>query len=141
MDELLDAANCCLASSFASSLGASALGDADVAFSHLHTVADYTLELLHQMLVKTSDVKLLFDRVIEYIRPDVGASALALSSHGSCPDLSEPLLISILYVLRTKENVDVFHQVDGFKVIWPSRSSFSMNSFTFSSVRFLFSFL
>ena len=113
MDELLDAANCCLASSFASSLGASALGDADVAFSHLHTVADYTLELLHQIFVKTSNVKLLFHRIIEYIRPDVATSAL---SSQVCGDLSEPLLIFILYVLRTKENVDIFHQVDGFKV-------------------------
>lgn len=113
MDELLDAANGCVASSFASSLGATALGDADLTFSHLHTVADYTLELLHQIAVKTSDVRLLFHRLIEYVQPDVASSVLA--SHG-CHDLSEPLLIFILYVLRSKDNVQVFHQVNGFKV-------------------------
>lgn len=112
MEELLDAANCCVASSFASSLGVTALGDGDVAFSHLHTVADYTLELLHQIFVKTSNVKLLFHRIIEYIRPGVAT----LSSQG-CHDLSEPLLIFILYVLKTKENVQIFHEVDGFKVL------------------------
>ena len=114
MDDLLDAANGCLASSFASSLGATALADVDLTFSHLHTVADYTLELLHQISAKTSNIRLLFDRLIEYVQPEVAASVLA--SHG-CHDLSEPLLIFILYVLRTKENVHVFHQVNGFKEV------------------------
>lgn len=113
MHELLDAANYCQASSFASSLGATALGDFDVAFSNLHTVADFTLELLHQIAIKTSDVKLLFYRLIEYVKPDVATPLLP--SQG-CSDLSEPLLIFMLYVLKTKENVDIFHQVEGFKV-------------------------
>ncbi|KAI9556663.1 hypothetical protein GHT06_016453 [Daphnia sinensis] len=114
MHELLDAANYCQASSFASSLGATALGDFDVAFSNLHTVADFTLELLHQIAIKTSDVKLLFYRLIEYIKPDVATPLLP--SQG-CSDLSEPLLIFMLYVLKTKENVDIFHQVEGFKEV------------------------
>ena len=127
---LLDAANCCLASSFASSLG-----DADVAFSHLHTVVDYTLELLHQIFVKTLNVKLLFHRIIEYIRPDVATSAL---SSQACGDLSEPLLIFILYVLRTKENVDIFHQVDGFKVNCITCSILNRPNFVFVIIGSLF---
>jgi hypothetical protein len=113
MHELLDAVNYCRASSFASSLGSTALGDFDEAFSHLHMVADFTLELLHQISVKTSDVKLLFYRLIEYVKPDVATPLL--TSQG-CRDLSEPLLISMLYVLKTKDNMNIFHQVEGFKV-------------------------
>ena len=113
MDELLDAANYCQASSLSSSLGATALGDFDAAFSHLHTVADFTLELLHQISIKTSNVRLLFYRIIEYIKPGVATSVFSIQG---CSDLSEPLLIFILYVLRTKENVGIFHEVDGFKV-------------------------
>lgn len=118
MDELLGAANCCVASSLASSLGATAMGDASASTSHLHTVADYTLELIHQISSKTSNIRLLFHRLIEYIQPDtmkVGSGTWTLPSQG-CSDLSEPLLIFLLYLLKTKENVDIFHQVNGFKV-------------------------
>lgn len=53
-------------------------------------------------------LQILFQRLIDYIRQGLSA--------GVTYDISEPLLIFILYVLKSKENIETFHQVGGFKV-------------------------
>ena len=53
-------------------------------------------------------MQILFQRLIDYIRQGLSA--------GVTYDISEPLLIFILYVLKSKENIETFHQVGGFKV-------------------------
>lgn len=113
MEDLFEAADCCAASTIASGLGAAALADADFASSQLHTVADNALQLLHRIAVSVVDVELLFARLIEYVRKVVAAAS---SSAGAGSDLSEPLLIFILFILRSKENIDIFHRAGGFKV-------------------------
>ena len=57
MDELFDAVNCCMASTLASSLGVSIIGDSEFTSAQLNTtVADYVLQLLLQLFAKTSNV-------------------------------------------------------------------------------------
>ena len=110
MDDLLDAINCCTASPFASSLGISAFGDAEFSTAtQLTTIADHALQLLQQLYVRSSNVNLLFFRLIDYIKNSTAS--------GTTTDISEPLLIFILYVLKSKENVRVFHQVNGFQEV------------------------
>lgn len=113
MDDLFEAADSCAVSTIASGLGATALADADFASSQSHTVADNALQLLHRIAVCVSNVELLITRLTEYVTK---VTTTASSSAGARFDISEPLLIFFLCVLRSTENVNVFHRIGGFKV-------------------------
>ena len=99
MMDLLEAANCCLASPFASSLGLI------VPSQHqLHSVADYALQLLWQLAERATNIRIVFDRLMDFVR--------------SSRDLSEPLLIFLLQQLQSRRRLAVFHhQADGFRSI------------------------
>ena len=110
MDDLLDAVGCCTVSPLASSLGALVFGDDTWEFSlGQSTVADQALRLLHQLYLRTSNVKLFFCRLIDYVKNSNAAASSSL-------DVSEPLLMFILYALKSHEEVQLFHQVAGFHV-------------------------
>ena len=108
MEELFDCVNCCTASPFASTLGTATFNEAKFTLTQPTTVADYALQLLLNLFARTSNVRLFLHRLIDYVKQEVTA--------GTNSDISEPLLIFILHVLKSQENVQLFHEIKGFKV-------------------------
>ncbi len=84
------------------------------------------------MLTHTTDVKLFFRRLIEFVRRGAGSDAdTDINAATTSADISEPLLIFVLHMLKTKDSVRLFHQVDGFEVC--------CNRFFFGTFQILFS--